>query len=80
MIVYEILNFNREILDKISGYGIRLEDCKYIDLYSEYIRMRKEGEKITYIIAFLSEKYCVSERKVYSLIERLGKDCKTCAV
>ena len=32
MKVIEILNFNRELLKKIQDAGIRLEDCRYIDL------------------------------------------------
>lgn len=42
--------------------------------------MRDTGNKMTYIVAMLSDKYDVSERQVYSIIDRLGKDCKSCAV
>ena len=82
MIVYEILNFNRELLHKISTSGIRLEDYKYVALYSDYIYMRNDGQKVTYIIAFLANKYHFSERKVYSIISHLSKElnCKKHAV
>ena len=36
MKVFEILNFNRELLGKLQTAGIRLEDIQYIDLYIEY--------------------------------------------
>ena len=80
MKVIEILNFNRELLKKIQDAGIRLEDCRYIDLYADYMKLLGHGEKVSYIVAALSDKYLVSERKVYSLIKRFQSDCKTFAV
>jgi hypothetical protein len=38
MTVYEILKFNRELIEKLEAVGIRPGDCKYIDLYAEYVR------------------------------------------
>ena len=63
MKVIEILNFNRELLKRLQASGIRLEDARYIDLYSDYIRMLDQGEKVSYAVAVLSEKYLVSERR-----------------
>lgn len=80
MTLYEILNFNREILHKLQIIGIKPDDCKYIDLYSEYQCMKDDGDKMTYIVTFLSEKYDVSERKVYDIIKKFGKDCTISAV
>lgn len=50
MKVIEILNFNREILTKIQNMGIKLDDCQYIDLYTEYETMKQSGEKVTHIV------------------------------
>ena len=80
MKVIEILNFNRELLKRLQASGIRLEDARYIDLYSDYIRMLDQGEQDAYAVAVLSEKYLVSERKVYTLVKRFQSDCKTFAV
>ncbi len=80
MTVFEILNFNRELLNRLSAIGFRPDDCKYIELYAEYDGMRRRGEKVTYAVSFLSEKYAVSERKIYEIIKRFGKDCTPCAV
>lgn len=71
MTVFEILNFNRELLNRLSAIGFRPDDCKYIELYAEYDNMRRRGEKVT---------YAVSERKIYEIIKRFGKDCTPCAV
>lgn len=80
MKVIEILNFNRELLKRLQASGIRLEDARYIDLYSDYTRLLDQGEKVSYVVAVLSEKYPVSERKVYALVKRFQSDCKTLAV
>lgn len=80
MTVFEILNFNRELLNRLSVIGFRTDDCKYIELYAEYERMYRKGEKMTYIVSFLSTKYKVSERKVYGLIKRFKQDCTELAV
>ena len=60
--------------------GIRLDDVRYIELYNEYSRLLAEGEKITYIVAALSDKYGVCERTVYDLIRRLKAECNLLAV
>lgn len=80
MKIIEILKFNRELLKRLQTAGIRLDDTQYIDLYSEYRDMLDRGEKVSYIVAMLADKYSVSERKVYSLIKRFQSDCKPVAV
>lgn len=80
MKIFEILNSHRELLNRLYDSGVRLEDARYIDLYDDYSRMRAEGEKVSYIVVLLAEKYAVSERKVYSLIKRFQTDCMLHAV
>lgn len=80
MKVIEILNFNRELLKRLQAAGIRLEDASYIDLYTDYTRLLDQGEKVSYVVAVLSEKYSVSEHKVYALVKRFQSDCKIFAV
>jgi len=66
----EILKFTEEFLQKISKAGIRTEDINYISVYDEYCQMKAAGDKITYIVAHLAEKYRISERQIYYLIKR----------
>ena len=80
MTVFEILNFNRELINRLCRIGFKPEDCRYIDLYSDYERMKSNGEKVTYIVTHLSSKYGISERKVYEVIKRFGKHCTADAV
>lgn len=80
MKIIEVLEFNRELIKRMKMTGIRLEDAEYIDLYTDYLRLLDDGEKVSYIVAALSDKYSVSERKVYMLIKRFQSDCKPLAV
>ena len=52
----------------------------YIDLYSEFEAMKNRGEKTTYAVLYLANKYSVCERKVYDVIKRFGKRCTFGAV
>ena len=80
MKVIEILNLNKELLKKFQTVGIRLEDVEYIDLFNEYLVLVTQGEKVSYIVATLADKYTISERKVYDLIRRFKSDCNLSAV
>lgn len=80
MKIIEVLKFNRELIKRLKIAGIRLEDEEFVDLYTDYTNLLKRGEKISYIVALLSERYAVSERKVYTLIKRFKSDCKPLAV
>ena len=80
MKVIEILNFNRELLTRLLESGIRLEDVRYVNLYTDYFHLLRAGEKMTHIVAILAERYDISERKVYGLIKRFQSDCKPLTV
>ena len=75
MKVFETLNFNRDPLKRLQQAGIRIDDVDYIDLYNDYRVMLGGGEKVSYIVATLADRYHVSERKVYTLIKRYGQEC-----
>lgn len=80
MKIIEVLKFNRELIKRLKIAGIRLEDEEFVDLYTDYTTLLEHGEKVSYIVARLSDKYAVSERKVYMLIKRFKSDCKPLAV
>lgn len=45
MTIYEILSFNKELLQRLFNAGIKTSDCLYVDLFNDYTRMRAAGEK-----------------------------------
>lgn len=79
MKVIEVVKFNRELLSRMKVAGIKLEDAQYVDLFQDYVDMLSSGAKVSYIVMILSDKYSVSERKVYSLIKHFKSDCKSLA-
>ncbi len=80
MTAFEVLNLNRGLLYCLKDAGLRVADVDYVDLYMDYRDMAAKGEKVSYIVAVLAEKYAVSERTVYSSIKRLGADCNCLTV
>lgn len=80
MTLFEALKFNREPLERLARLGIKNDDIRYIDLYSEFEEMKRRGEKTTYAVLYLADKYSVCERKVYDVIKRFGKHCTPDAV
>lgn len=75
MTLFEILKFNRELINKLQNNGFKPGDERYLDLYMDYERMKKGEEKMTYIVSCLSSRYNVCERKVYDIVKRFGKHC-----
>ena len=80
MTLFDILKFNRELIERISQSGYKTGDYKYVELYCEFIKHKGQGHKISYIVTIMAEKYDISERKVYSIIRRFKKDCTDHAV
>jgi hypothetical protein len=74
MRVYDLLYLNKELLNRLISVGIKPDDFRWVELYQEYELLKKRGEKITYIVAFLAQKYHVSERMVYTIAGRMARD------
>ena len=75
MKAYVLLLINKSILEKMNRASLRIEDLKYIEMYQEYERLCKEY-KATYVVCSLADKYNVSERTVYRLVDRFSKEIK----
>ena len=54
-----------------------VESLGYIPLWNDYERLRRDGFKVAYIVAYLCDTYEVSERTVYRIIRRFGRDVNT---
>ena len=77
MKVYETLKLCGSLFETLEKAGIKPSDHKYIGLFEDFHRARERGEKVAYIVAYLSVRYNVSERSVYEIVKRLGSDCKS---
>lgn len=77
MTVYEALKMCGGMIEKLEKAGVKPSDHKYIAMFEDYRRARKRGEKISYIVLCLAQRYGMSERNVYEVVKRLGTDCKS---
>ena len=75
MKVQELLQISSSIVKALHKFGIKPSDYMYLPMYEEYKRMKSKGEKTSYIVAVLSDKYNMCERKVYKVIKKMQKDC-----
>ena len=71
MKVYEFLSLHKDFLQMLHSFGISFDDCKWVELYHEYKKLKDMDHKMVYIVAFLSEKYEICERKVYKIIKSM---------
>ena len=76
MKVADLVKFSGEMLKRLHDSGISVEDYKYLQMYEEYEAMKRDGNKTTWIVADLSRRYDMCERKVYKVVERFRKDCQ----
>ena len=70
MRTFDLVKISKGILKLLSNLDVKIDDYKYVDLFDEYETMAKNGDKISYIVTFLSQKYNISEASVYRLIRR----------
>lgn len=80
MSIFELLFLNRDYLFHLQSLNVKIEDCNFINLFIEYLQMKRDEEKITYIVAYLADKYNISIRKVYQIIKKMQSNCNIHAV
>lgn len=70
MIVADFIKINSEMLKLLSRFDIKVGDFRHIDLYSDYVEMVACGNKISYVVTYLSGKYHISEASIYRILKR----------
>lgn len=73
---YELMKLNQSLMKVLIENAIDPKDVMHINLVTEYRAMKNKGHKVGYIVYHLSEKYCMSERGIYKLIDRMTKQVK----
>lgn len=67
----ELVDFNKELLQKLNEAGIRLEDYKYCDLYRDYLKLSETMSTRKEVILTLAERHHISDRQVYNILRHL---------
>ena len=73
MTIFESLKLNEQLLSHLCSNRIDVKDINYLPLYEQYQQMKEGGEKVSYIIAILAERYNLGERTVWRVIKKLGR-------
>lgn len=71
MIRADFIEFNKELLQKLKQTGIRLDDYKYVGLYRDYVELSKTERCRKVVILSLAQKYHLSDRQVYNIINHM---------
>jgi len=74
MKVYELLTLMEGPIKDMMAGGVSAADVKYLKMYREYLAMKREGNKIGYIVAVLQDKYGYSDRWIYSTVKKLERE------
>lgn len=73
MTVFELIQVYEGPMKLLVDANVNLSDVKYLAMYQEYLRMKKEGHKLTYIVVFLMDEYSVGQATVYRIIDKFSK-------
>lgn len=69
----DLIEFNKELLQRLKKAGIKLEDFKYCDLYRDYLKLSEELPTRKQVILTLAQMYNISDRQVYNILKHLEK-------
>ena len=70
MEIAEIVKIGRELLKMLSEYDVRLDDWKYLKMYDEFKRMRKNGVKYRYAVSELQSQQSQSGKDNQQIEQR----------
>ena len=73
MIRADLIEFNKELFQKLKKAGVRLEDYKYCDLFQDYVKMASTEHNRKVVFLTLAQKYKISDRQVYNIINHMQK-------
>ena len=67
----DLVEFNKELFQKLKQAGIKLEDYRYCDLYRDYVELsRREGSRKVVILT-LAQRYGITDRQVYNIVRHM---------
>lgn len=70
---YELLIINRSMVEVLLANHININDVQNLQIYEQFMEMKKQGHKVTYITVFLAHKYGMTDRGIYKIIKRLSR-------
>lgn len=71
MIRAEIIELNKELLQKLKNAGVKMSDYKYCDLYRDYKELSAIESCKKVVMLTLAQRYGLTDRQVYNIVTRL---------
>ena len=75
MTLYDALKISSQMLNALWELGYKAGDERYMPMFRDYLEMVARGDKITYAVAILANRYGISERTVYNVVKRFSAHC-----
>lgn len=75
MNLFDALKISGQTLQALAELGYKAGDERYMPMFRDHLDMAARGEKKTYSVAVLADRYAVSERTVYNVVKRFSADC-----
>lgn len=72
----ELVKISSEAMKVMSDCGIKVSDWEFVEMYEEFVEMRRRQEKFRYVVAVLAERYKVSESTVRRVVGRMSREVK----
>ncbi len=70
---YELLIMNKSMVEVLLANHININDVQNLQIYEQFTEMKKQGHKVSYITVFLADKYGMTDRGIYKIINRLNR-------
>jgi hypothetical protein len=74
MKTHELVSIIETPLNVLHRHRIGIRDVQYLEMYSEYLRMKGEGLKTSYIVCILCERHRIGRTKFFNIIRRFKAD------
>lgn len=76
MKIYDLLCVSESVCKMLDANNIKASDVRYLGMFEDWERLRKEGHKYDFIIHYLSTQYEISPSSVERITRRLNRDMK----
>lgn len=70
---YEFVRQYADILKQCEGAGVSVEDWRGAQIFEEVMRLKNDGLKMEYCVAYASEKFSISEARVWRIVRHMKR-------
>lgn len=73
MTQYEYIKMAESVLKIAVSKQVKVDDVCHLQMYEDFIRLKAEGLKVTYIVDYLCEQYGVPVATIYRIVKRMSR-------